>query len=54
MVDYAPALKKLLKENGCWFDRQGKGDHEIWYSPHTNRKFPSTAGLSHGTPRTVF
>jgi HicA toxin of bacterial toxin-antitoxin, len=40
MVDYAPALKKLLKGSGCWFDRQGKGDHEIWYSPHTNRKFP--------------
>jgi hypothetical protein len=40
MVDYAPALKKLLKEGGCRFDRQGKGDHEIWYSPHTNRKFP--------------
>jgi hypothetical protein len=40
MVDYAPGLKKRLKESGCWFDRQGKGDHEIWYSPHTNRKFP--------------
>jgi hypothetical protein len=30
MVDYAPALKKLLKDSGCRFDRQGKGDHEIW------------------------
>jgi hypothetical protein len=40
MVDYAPALKKLLKEGGCWFDRQGKDDHEIWYSPDTKRKFP--------------
>jgi hypothetical protein len=35
MVDYAPGLKKRLKESGCWFDRQGKGD-----SPHTKRKFP--------------
>jgi predicted RNA binding protein YcfA (HicA-like mRNA interferase family) len=40
MADYAPAVKKHLKENGCWFDRQGKGDHEIWCSPHTDRKFP--------------
>jgi hypothetical protein len=40
MADYAPALKRLLKEGGCRFDRQGKGDHEIWYSPHTKRKFP--------------
>ena len=20
--------------------RQGKGDHEIWYSPHTDTNFP--------------
>jgi hypothetical protein len=40
MVDYAPALKKLLRENGCWFDRQGKGDHDDLVQPHTNRKFP--------------
>jgi hypothetical protein len=37
MVDYTPALKKRLKEGDCWFERQGKGDHEIWYSPHTKR-----------------
>jgi predicted RNA binding protein YcfA (HicA-like mRNA interferase family) len=39
MADYAPAVKKLLKEDGCWRDRQGKGDHEIWCSPRTDRKF---------------
>ena len=39
MADYAPALKKLLRESGCRFDRPAKGDHEFWYSPHTNRKF---------------
>jgi hypothetical protein len=32
-------LKRLLTEVGCEFDRQGKGDHELWYSPITNRKF---------------
>jgi HicA toxin of bacterial toxin-antitoxin, len=40
MADYAPAVKRRLREAGCWLDRQGNGDHEIWYSPHTERKFP--------------
>lgn len=34
-----PALKKLLIEAGCSLERQGKGDHEIWYSPLTDRRF---------------
>lgn len=34
-----PALKKLLLEAVCVFERQGKGDHEIWYSPITDRRF---------------
>jgi hypothetical protein len=29
-----------LKRYGCRFDRQGKGDHEIWYSPISNHYFP--------------
>ena len=28
------------QEHGCYFHRQGNGDHEIWYSPITNRRFP--------------
>jgi len=40
MADYAPAVKSLLRKAGCWVDRQGKGDHEIWHSPHTDRRFP--------------
>jgi predicted RNA binding protein YcfA (HicA-like mRNA interferase family) len=39
MADYAPELKKILKQHGCYFERQGKGDHEIWYSPITNKRF---------------
>ncbi|WP_088892866.1 type II toxin-antitoxin system HicA family toxin [Leptolyngbya ohadii] len=35
-----PALKKILSEAGCSFERQGKGDHEIWYSPISDRRFP--------------
>lgn len=40
MADYAPQLKRLLKEQGCAFYRQGKGDHEIWYSPVSQHYFP--------------
>ena len=40
MVDYTPELKKSLRQGDCYFERQGKGDHEIWYSPITNIRFP--------------
>jgi len=40
MADYAPIVKKILSENGCRLERQGKGDHEIWYSPLTKLRFP--------------
>ncbi len=39
MSNYAPRLKEYLREAGCVFDRQGKGDHEIWFSPITGVKF---------------
>jgi len=32
-------LKRLLLAEGCRFERQGKGDHEIWYSPVSERFF---------------
>jgi BRCT domain type II-containing protein len=31
MADYAPEVKRLLREAGCY--------PEIWYSPITGRKF---------------
>ena len=40
MGNYTGELKKLLREEGCRFERQGKGDHEIWYSPVTSKRFP--------------
>jgi len=40
MADYTPVIKKILTENGCRFERQGKGDHEIWYSPVSRIRFP--------------
>ena len=39
MADYTRVLKQYLREAGCEFERQGKGDHEIWYSPITNIRF---------------
>src|SRR5260370_26581079 len=37
MSDFAPELKRLLREAGCYFVRSGKGDHEIWFSPTVGR-----------------
>jgi len=37
MADYTRQVKKLLSDNHCIFVRHGKGDHDIWYSPITNR-----------------
>jgi hypothetical protein len=40
MATYTPKLKEILLAHGCTFDRLGRGDHEIWYSPITDRRFP--------------
>jgi hypothetical protein len=39
MSDYTKELKRYLLDAGCRFDRYGKGDHEIWFSPITMIKF---------------
>ena len=36
---YPPELKRFLTEAGCYFERHGKGDHDIWYSPIKERRF---------------
>ncbi len=40
MADYRPDLERRLRDAGCFFKRQGKGDHEIWYSPASRKSFP--------------
>lgn len=40
MSDFAPELKRILGKAGCWFVRRGNGDHDVWESPVTNRRFP--------------
>ena len=31
---YTARVKDLLRQHGCELLRRGKGDHEIWRSPH--------------------
>jgi len=45
MADYAPRVRRLLREAGCLRQRQAKGDHEIWFSPKTKRRFPVDAKI---------
>lgn len=40
MSSYTPEVLEFLRRAGCRFVRHGKGDHDIWYSPITNRHFP--------------
>jgi len=39
VADLCRELKRLLREAGCELRRQGRGDHEIWYSPISRRCF---------------
>jgi hypothetical protein len=54
-ASFTPALKKLLLEADCVLERQGKGDHEIWYSPITDRRFVVDSSIKSrvGTPLVV-
>jgi hypothetical protein len=40
MASFTPRLKEIPKRHSCRYDRPGKGDHEIWYSPINHHKFP--------------
>lgn len=37
MAEYEKAVREILTQNRCTFLRHGKGDHDIWYSPITQR-----------------
>lgn len=39
MAEYEKKLRTILREHNCYFVRNGKGDHEIWYSPLSNQNF---------------
>jgi predicted RNA binding protein YcfA (HicA-like mRNA interferase family) len=36
---FGKAVRDKLKEAGCEFVRHGKGDHDIWHSPHAAKNF---------------
>ena len=37
MADYTRTVKKILSSNGFSLKRHGKGDHDIWFNPITNK-----------------
>ena len=39
MESFTPRLKQILRRPGCTLVRQGKGDHEVWFSPVSHRRF---------------
>jgi predicted RNA binding protein YcfA (HicA-like mRNA interferase family) len=38
MNDFAPAVRRILRESGFELWRRGKGDHEIWRHTTTGTK----------------
>jgi predicted RNA binding protein YcfA (HicA-like mRNA interferase family) len=38
-------LRELLRAAGCTTVRKGKGSHEIWHSPATQRNFAVPVGI---------
>ena len=44
MASFLRELKEALEEAGCLFHREGKGNHEIWYSPVSGRYFTVDKG----------
>lgn len=45
MASFYKDLIEALREAGCYFVRQGRGDHEIWFSPIKGKNFL----VDHGT-----
>lgn len=37
MAEYEKKVREILTRYRCVFIRHDKGDHDIWYSPITNR-----------------
>ena len=49
MADYTRQVKNILSDNGCYFIRHGKGDHDIWYSPIFNKPFTVDGSITKRT-----
>ena len=44
MAGYYRELVTILANAGCRFHREGRGDHEVWYSPISERYFTVDRG----------
>ena len=40
MADFEKKVRDVLSDNGFIFKRRGKGDHDVWHNPNTNRTVP--------------
>lgn len=45
MAGYYRDVRDALLAAGCYFVREGKGDHEIWFSPIKNRHITLDKGV---------
>jgi len=45
MANYTNRVLGILSAHGCRFVRTGKGSHNIWYSPVTNRVFTVVSSI---------
>ncbi|MFZ1990442.1 MAG: type II toxin-antitoxin system HicA family toxin [Alphaproteobacteria bacterium] len=45
MAGYIGDIIRILRQHDCRFVRNGKGDHQIWFSPITKRSFTVDAGV---------
>ena len=45
MASYTRAVKQKLRQADCRRVRQGRGDHEIWFSPISSRNFPVDSNI---------
>lgn len=46
MADYRRDIIKILEANECTFVRHATGSHDLWQSPHSNRRFVVQRDLS--------
>jgi len=42
--EFDKELRRILRDAGCYLARQGRGDHEIWYSPISKQHFTVDRG----------
>ena len=45
MPGYYRDVRSRLTDAGCRFVRSGKGDHEVWWSPKSERHFTVDKGM---------